>query len=36
LRGLVHNEHQLGNEFWQELDLEQLFKTTEFLNGAAT
>lgn len=36
LRGLVHNQHQLGNEFWQELDLEQLFKTTEFLNGAAT
>jgi twitching motility protein PilI len=35
LSGLVHNEHRLGSESWQELDLEQLFKTREFLNGAA-
>jgi len=35
LRGLVHNQHQLGNEFWQELDLDHLFKKAEFLNGAA-
>ena len=35
LLGLVHNQHQLGNEFWQELDVEQLFKVAEFLNGAA-
>jgi len=36
LRGLVHNQHQLGTEFWQELDLDRLFNTAEFLNGAAT
>jgi twitching motility protein PilI len=36
LRNLVQNQHQLGNEFWQELDLDQLFTTVEFLNGAAT
>jgi twitching motility protein PilI len=35
LIGLVHKQHQLGAEFWQELDLEQLFVNTEFLNGAA-
>jgi len=36
LSNLVHNQHQLGNEFWQELDLDRLFNTAEFLNGAAT
>ena len=35
LLGLVHNQHQLGSELWQELDLYQLFNTAEFLNGAA-
>ncbi len=36
LQGLVHDQHQLGTEFWQELDLDQLFNTAEFLNGSAT
>jgi twitching motility protein PilI len=36
LRNLVHNQHLLGNELWQELDLDRLFNTAEFLNGAAT
>jgi len=36
LKGLVQNEHRLGSESWQELDLEQLFNSREFLNGAAT
>jgi len=36
LRPLVRKQHRLGTESWQELDLDQLFKTTEFLNGAAT
>ena len=36
LRGLVQREHLQGNETWQELELDQLFKSTEFLNGAAT
>ena len=35
LIGLVQKQHQLGTELWQELDLDQLFVTTEFLNGAA-
>jgi len=35
LQGLVHNQHQLGSEFWQELDLDRLFNIAEFLNGAA-
>ncbi|HLF29463.1 MAG TPA: chemotaxis protein CheW [Xanthomonadales bacterium] len=36
LRGLVKRQHLLGSEPWQELELEQLFKSTEFLNGAAS
>jgi twitching motility protein PilI len=36
LRPLVRRQHRLGAESWQELDLDQLFKTPEFLNGAAT
>jgi len=36
LSGLVHRQHQLGTEFWQEVDLDRLFNTAEFLNGAAT
>jgi len=35
LRGLVKRQHLLGTESWQELELDQLFKSTEFLNGAA-
>jgi chemotaxis signal transduction protein len=36
LRPLVRRQHRLGTESWQELDLDQLFRTPEFLNGAAT
>ena len=36
LQGLVSRKHLLGAESWQELELDQLFKSTEFLNGAAT
>ena len=36
LRPLVSKQHRLGTETWHELDLDQLFKTPEFLNGAAT
>jgi twitching motility protein PilI len=36
LRQLVRKQHRLGTESWQELDLDQLFQTSEFLNGAAT
>jgi len=36
LRGIVRRQHQLGPESWQELDLDQLFNSTEFSNGAAT
>jgi twitching motility protein PilI len=36
LRPLVRRQHRLGAEAWQELDIDQLFKTPEFLNGAAT
>jgi len=36
LRPLVRKQHHLGTESWHELDLDQLFKTTEFLNGSAT
>ncbi|MGH8034349.1 MAG: chemotaxis protein CheW [Lysobacterales bacterium] len=35
LLGLVKRQHLLGTESWQELELDQLFKSTEFLNGAA-
>lgn len=36
LRGLVQRQHLQGTESWQELELDQLFRSTEFLNGAAT
>jgi twitching motility protein PilI len=36
LLGLVRNQHQLGTESWQELDIDHLFKTAEFLDGAAS
>lgn len=34
LRGAVSRKHQLGAETWHELDLNKLFNTAEFLNGA--
>lgn len=33
--GVVRKEHNLGSETWRELDLDYLFNTPEFLNGAA-
>lgn len=33
--GLVSKRHDLGSESWLELDLDRLFTTPEFLNGAA-
>lgn len=35
LNGVVSREHQLGGETWHELDLDRLFTSPEFLNGAA-
>jgi len=35
LRGVVSKQHSFGAETWHELDLDQLFNTPEFLNGAA-
>ena len=35
LRKVVNKQHSFGTETWQELDLDQLFNTAEFLNGAA-
>jgi twitching motility protein PilI len=35
LRDFVNKEFRAGNEVWQELDLDLLFNTPEFLNGAA-
>ncbi len=35
LRKVVNKQHRFGTETWQELDLDQLFNTAEFLNGAA-
>jgi len=36
IRKYVHKQYRSGNEVWQELDLETLFSTAEFLNGAAS
>jgi len=36
LKNFVHTQYRSGKEVWQELDLESLFSTSEFLNGAAT
>lgn len=33
--GYVHKQYRSGKDVWQELDLEVLFSTQEFLNGAA-
>lgn len=35
LRKVVSKQHSFGTETWQELDLDKLFNTAEFLNGAA-
>ena len=34
LKGLISKQHHLGSETWQELNLDQLFNSAEFLNGA--
>ena len=34
LKWLVAKKHQVGAETWHELDLNQLFASQEFLNGA--
>jgi len=36
LKGFVHKQYRSGKDVWQELDLDTLFSTSEFLNGAAT
>jgi twitching motility protein PilI len=35
LKNFVHKHYRSGKDVWQELDLETLFSTAEFLNGAA-
>jgi twitching motility protein PilI len=35
LKNYVHMQYRSGQDVWQELDLDTLFTTTEFLNGAA-
>ena len=35
LRSIVSRQHDVGSETWQELDLDALFNSAEFLNGAA-
>jgi len=35
LERIVSKQHNLGSESWQELNLDQLFNSPEFLNGAA-
>jgi twitching motility protein PilI len=35
LNGIVTKQHNLGAESWNELNLDQLFNSAEFLNGAA-
>lgn len=35
LNNYVHMQYRSGQDVWQELDLDTLFSTTEFLNGAA-
>jgi twitching motility protein PilI len=36
LQGFVSKQHSFGTETWHELDLDQLFNSAEFLNGAAS
>lgn len=35
LKSFVHKQYRSGKEVWQEFDMESLFSTPEFLNGAA-
>jgi len=35
LNTIISKQHKIGVETWQELDLDQLFHSAEFLNGAA-
>jgi twitching motility protein PilI len=35
LQAVISKQHQLGSETWHELDLDRLFNSAEFLNGAA-
>ena len=35
LANYVHKQYRSGKDVWQELDLETLFSTPDFLNGAA-
>jgi len=35
LKSYVHMQYRSGKDVWQELDLDSLFSTSEFLNGAA-
>ena len=35
LNSVVSKRHDFGSESWHELDLDRLFTTPEFLNGAA-
>ncbi len=35
LKNYVHMQYRSGKDVWQELDLDSLFSTSEFLNGAA-
>jgi len=35
LKDFVHKQYRSGQDVWHELDLDTLFSTTEFLNGAA-
>jgi len=35
LHSVVTKQHQHGSETWHELDLDRLFNSSEFLNGAA-
>ena len=35
LGGIISKQHQTGSETWHELDLDRLFNSAEFLNGAA-
>jgi twitching motility protein PilI len=34
LKNFVHQQYRSGKDVWQEFDLESLFSTSEFLNGA--
>lgn len=35
LKDYVHKQYRSGKDVWQELDIDRLFATAEFLNGAA-